>query len=182
MIVRPATPEDAQALADILNQVIAIGGTTAYQTPREPIYFAPFFGADPKTFLHVAVTDEAVQGMQWIEPLDPPRTHIGGIATFARPGTAQRGIGTALFEVTKAASAAAGYSEIYAKIRADNTGGLAYYDKMGFRDHLIDKAVPLDDGTPVDRITKQLILQTLALSQSRNSRTRSETFPGRVKM
>lgn len=158
MIIRLATPSDAPALADILNAVIAIGGTTAYQTPRDAAYFDPFFGKDAKVFLHLAETNEGLQGMQWIEPLDPPNTHIGGIATFARPGTAQRGIGTALFEVTKAACVAAGYTKIYAKIRADNTGGLAYYAKMGFRDHLRDAAVPLDDGTPVDRITKRLIL------------------------
>ncbi len=159
MIVRKAHPNDAPELVRILNAVIAIGGTTAYQTPRDASYFQPFIAAsDPKIFIHVAEAEDRLQGMQWMEPLDPPQTHIGGIATFARPGTAQKGIGTALFKATKQASQAAGYSELYAKIRADNAGGLAYYEKMGFRDHHVDTAVPLTDGTPVDRITKRLKL------------------------
>ena len=158
MIIRPATPADVPQLVDILNQIIAIGGTTAYQDPLDGSYLDRFFKGHAKTFLHVAETVDGIQGMQWMDALDPPNDHIGGIATFARPKTAQRGIGTALFDTTAAASIAAGYTELYAKIRADNTGGLAYYEKMGFRDHLVDRAVPLKDGTPVDRITKRLKL------------------------
>jgi hypothetical protein len=44
---------------------------------------------------------------------------------------------------------------INATIRADNTGGLAYYAKMGFETYGITKDVPLLDGTPVDRINKR---------------------------
>lgn len=159
MIIRKATPQDAAQLVDILNAVIAIGGTTAYETARALSYFDPFIDApDPRIFLHIAETQAGIQGLQWVEPLDPPQTYIGGIATFARPGTTQKGVGTALFASTRTASSVAGYTELYAKIRADNTGGLAYYEKMGFRDHLLDKAAPLKDGTPVDRITKRLKL------------------------
>lgn len=159
MIIRKASQSDVPELVDILNAVIAIGGTTAYQDPRTPDYFVPMIApTDPKLFIHVAEAGGQIQGMQWMEPLDPPKTHIGGIATFARPGTAQKGIGTQLFAMTRQASLDAGYAEIYARIRADNLGGLAYYEKMGFRDHLIDRAVPLKDGTPVDRITKRLRL------------------------
>ncbi|WP_298295479.1 GNAT family N-acetyltransferase [uncultured Litoreibacter sp.] len=158
MIIRPATPADVPRLIDILNQIIEIGGTTAYQDPLDAGYLDRFFTGNSKTFLHVAENVDGIQGMQWMDALDPPNDHIGGIATFADPTTTQRGVGTALFDITKAASLAAGYSELYAKIRADNTGGLAYYEKMGFRDHLVDRAVPLKDGTPVDRITKRLKL------------------------
>lgn len=33
MIVRTATPEDAQNMSEILNEIIAIGGTTAFLKP-----------------------------------------------------------------------------------------------------------------------------------------------------
>lgn len=159
MIVRKATLKDRPAMTAILNEIIAIGGTTAYERPLEPSYFDRFIDAsDPKTFLYVLEADGKLVGLQWTEPLDPPNAHIGGIATFAQPGTTQRGIGSALFETTKQVSRAAGYTEIEAKIRADNAGGLRYYSKMGFTDHTITKAVPLSDGTPVDRVHKRFRL------------------------
>lgn len=36
MIIRPATPADAPAMADLLNRIIAIGGTTAHQNRNRP--------------------------------------------------------------------------------------------------------------------------------------------------
>ena len=39
-----------------------------------------------------------------------------------------------------------------AALRADNVGGIAYYEKMGFSSWKIDKGVPLKSGRPVDRI------------------------------
>lgn len=159
MIVRKATLRDLDALAAILNEIIAIGGTTAFEEPLEPAYFDQFIDAlDPKVFLFVAEAEGIVVGLQWIEPLDPPNEHLGGIATFAQPGTTQRGIGSAMIEATRAASLAAGYSGIEAKIRADNTGGLAYYSKMGFEDHSVTRGVPLSDSTPIDRVHKRLTL------------------------
>ena len=34
MIIRPALPQDAPAMADLLNVIIAIGGTTAHEQPK----------------------------------------------------------------------------------------------------------------------------------------------------
>ena len=159
MIIREATHDDRSQMADILNPIIVAGGTTAYQDPLEPAYFNRFLDdPDPKVFLHVAQTEMGLQGLQWMSPLDPQHPHIGSIATFARPDTVQKGVGTALFAKTRQTSVDVGYTTLYAIIRADNTGGLAYYEKMGFRDHSRELAVPLKDGTPVDRITKRLML------------------------
>ncbi len=159
MIVRAAAMRDARQMTDILNEVIAIGGTTAYEDPLSPSYFEKLITSDdPKVFLHVVETEDGIQGLQWVEPFDPPDAHIGGIATFAKPGTAKKGIGTALFETTHKASMIAAYKVLSAKIRADNTGGLAYYGKMGFTDHSILEGEPLKDGTPIDRIIKRLSL------------------------
>lgn len=53
---------------------------------------------------------------------------------------------------------AAGLTAINATIRADNVGGLAYYTRMGFQPHAVQKGVPLADGTPADRVSKRLAL------------------------
>lgn len=168
MIVRKVTKQDRAAITGILNDIIAIGGTTAFEEPLEPGYFDRFITPpDPMHFMCVAETDEGVVGLQWMEPLAPPKAHLGGIATFAKPGTVQRGIGSALFKATLSECQALGYSGIEAKIRADNTGGLTYYSKMGFVDHCVTEAVPLRDGTPVDRIHKRfkLLKQTSTTAQ-----------------
>ncbi|GFE64783.1 GNAT family N-acetyltransferase [Litoreibacter roseus] len=159
MKIRLGNQDDVSQLVDILNEIITIGGTTAYQKPVSASYFDRLLDApDSKTFLHVAERDGCVAGFQWIEPLDPPDDHIAGIATFAKVSGVQRGIGSALFARTRTACRAAGFTEINATIRGDNTGGLAYYSKMGFEDHSVSANIPLDDGTPVDRIHKRLDL------------------------
>jgi L-amino acid N-acyltransferase YncA len=156
MNIRPLHPDDIPAMVAILNEIIAIGGTTAYQTPVSEAEFDRFrLPANAKTFLHVAEADGAIIGFQWLSP-DPEG--LGAIASFAHPDAAQRGIGTALFAATKAAAIAAGYKTLEATIRADNASGLAYYSKMGFEDFQTFKDVPLSDGTPVDRIQKRLSL------------------------
>lgn len=157
MIVRKATPQDFDAMTAILNEVIAIGGTTAYQNPIEPSFFDRFIPPeDSRTFLHVAEADGEVVGFQW---MSPDSNGMGIIATFAQPGTTQRGIGSTLFKQTLKCCVEAGYTLLDATIRADNSGGLAYYSKMGFEDHSVTRAVPLSDGTPVDRVHKRMSLR-----------------------
>ena len=156
MIVRKVTPDDRDAITAILNEIIAIGGTTAYEDPLEPAHFDRFITPeDNRTFLHVAEAGGAVVGFQW---MSPDKDGIGIIATFAQPGTTQRGIGSALFKETLKCCLEAGYTLLDATIRADNTGGLAYYSKMGFEDHSVTRAVPMKDGTPVDRVHKRMQL------------------------
>ena len=57
----------------------------------------------------------------------------GIIGTHVRPTAARRGVGRALFEVSRAAAANAGLQTIDATIAANNPEALAYYEAMGFR-------------------------------------------------
>ena len=61
-----------------------------------------------------------------------------------------------MFATTRPRALELGVATIVAQIRADNHGGLAYYEKLGFRTFDTLSAVPLIDGTPVDRILKRL--------------------------
>ena len=161
MIIRQATPDDAAEMAVLLNEIIRVGGTTAFQKETTVEAMQGFIRKLQTTgFIHVASDHETdtLLGYQSLESYpDLPKT-LGIIATFAKVGSTTRGIGTALFAATRQAAPALGFTELDATIRADNTGGLAYYSKMGFVDHSIAKAVPLDDGTLVDRISKRLKL------------------------
>ncbi len=75
-----------------------------------------------------------------------------------RIGEKGRGIGRLLSEATFEAARNDGYSEINATIRADNFEGLAFYTKIGFRDHSVQRAKPLGSGKIVDRVSKRRLL------------------------
>ena len=51
-----------------------------------------------------------------------------------------------------------GYTWINATIRADNEGGLAYYQSRGFETYQIVRDVPLAGGQRVDRVKKRFDL------------------------
>ena len=158
--VRPAVRADAAGLADLLNEIIAAGGTTAYETPFTPEAFADAHidGAGVITSILAEDDDGRPMGFQILLASDKLEPGWGDIGTFARRGSTTRGIGSALFAATRAAAVAAGLRAINATIRGDNTGGLAFYARMGFVDYAVARAVPLADGTPVDRISRRFDL------------------------
>lgn len=159
--IRPARAEDAPGLCDLLNRVIEIGGTTALERPLTTAEFTACFLEGPR-FLCCFVAEEegagALLGFQALERSSKLPEDWGDIATFARPEPKVPGVGSALFAATRAQARVLGLVAINATIRADNRGGLAFYAKMGFVDYAVAKAVPLADGTPVDRISKRCLL------------------------
>jgi L-amino acid N-acyltransferase YncA len=160
VIVRPATPADAAAMAELINVIIAIGGTTAYEEPFDAASMEASYIALPELVsCFVAEDAGAIVGFQGLmrsfDPDDPLPEGWATIGTFARVGITQRGIGSALFARTLEAARIAGIVVIDATIRADNPGGLAFYARQGFVDYDRLNAVPLKDGTPVDRVRKR---------------------------
>lgn len=154
--IRKAHPNDAPEMAALLNEIIAIGGTTAFENPVSDVFAAAEFIQESHVLCsHVAVDDDGlIAGFQYLTSDARDQDKIGDIATFARRSPVVKGVGTALFHSTQDAARSLGLSKLTAKIRADNTPGLAYYTKMGFVDFDVAKGVPLKDGTPVDRIIK----------------------------
>jgi ribosomal protein S18 acetylase RimI-like enzyme len=105
---------------------------------------------------HVAETSEGeIVGMQWITRRDTLPPEAADISTFAKPGLQGLGIGSKLFEATKAAAKALGYRWISANIRADNAGGLIYYQSRGFEDYGRIEGHRMADGQIVEKILKR---------------------------
>jgi L-amino acid N-acyltransferase YncA len=158
LIVRPYVHDDAASLTDLLNAVIARGGTTALEDAFTSEQLADTYLDGPNVHIClVAVETDTgrIEGFQTLGRYPTLSDEIGDIGTFAQIDGTKRGVGSALFaEMTKRARAL-GLSEINATIRSDNEGGLAFYTKQGFDDHAVTVAVPLKDGTPVDRIHKR---------------------------
>ena len=157
MIVRPARPADTEALLAILNEIIRIGGTTAYETPLSQQDFADHFLSGPDHIACFVAEDAQGQllGFQALERDPKLPDDCADIATFARRKPRVPGICAALFLETRRLAAARGFASINATIRTYNAPGLAYYTKMGFEDHSIDRDVPLQDGRLVDRVSKR---------------------------
>jgi L-amino acid N-acyltransferase YncA len=155
--VRNPIPLDAPHMARILNEIIEIGGTTAMTRPITGDDLIERMAANPgKSAWQVALDDtETVVGFQWIGPHTELPSKSCDIATFVQVGRTQLGIGSALFDATKAAAKALGYVWINATIRADNTGGLTYYQSRGFRDWHFDQGVALASGQVVNKISKR---------------------------
>lgn len=158
---RAAGALDARALAELLNEVIAQGGTTAITTPVSDQDIAAWMTRAPGQSAWTLAEDDrgVVLGFQWIEPAAYLPPEAAEIATFARVGRTGLGIGSALFRVTQDAARTLGYHWINANIRADNAGGLIYYQSRGFEDYGRINDYQLADGTTVDKILKRFDLR-----------------------
>ncbi len=148
-------------MAELINTIIAIGGTTAYEEPFDAASMdAAYISLPELVSCFAAEADGTLVGFQGLmrsfDPDDPLPDGWATIGTFARVGLTQRGVGGALFTQTLAAAREAGISVIDATIRADNTGGLAFYARQGFVDYDRLVGVPLKNGAPVDRVRKRL--------------------------
>lgn len=155
MDIRDTSPADAAPMAELLNAIIAIGGTTAHQEPKTAEQIRQGYIDGPEVRTSVLAEDQGqVIGWQSID-FWQGGFHIG---SFVRPGIQARGIGAAMFALTLERARAQAIPEIIASIRADNVPGLAFYARMGFVDFAHDPDFALKDGTRVGRIHRRLTL------------------------
>jgi L-amino acid N-acyltransferase YncA len=156
-----AATGDCREMAELLNDIIKAGGTTALTDPvsagdlRDWVLFSQ---PDHSTCQVARDSQGAVVGYQWIGPNATLPPGAVDIATFVRMGQTGLGIGSRLFDATRQAAQQLGYIWINATIRADNESGLTYYQSRGFRDWRFDEDVALPDGTLVNKISKRFDL------------------------
>lgn len=155
--VRKPIQLDAPHMARLLNKIIEIGGTTALTRPVTGDDLIEWMAVNAEQSAWRIALDhtETVVGFQWIGPHLNLPSEACDIASFVRVGRTQLGIGSALFEATAIAAKELGYVWINATIRADNTGGLTYYQSRGFRDWHLDEGVALASGQIVNKISKR---------------------------
>jgi L-amino acid N-acyltransferase YncA len=155
--IRAAQDDDAAPLCGILNEIIRIGGTTAIEDELDPDTFRQYFLSGPNRLccMVAEAPDGTLFGFQFLGSHADLPHDCGDISTFARQKPRSRGVGTALFAATLEIAGQLGLETINATIRADNTGGLAYYSKMGLQDDSLAPAVPLRSGKAVDRVSKR---------------------------
>lgn len=159
--IRRAGPLDARAMARLLNEIIKQGGTTALTKPLTEDDMKSWMASDAaRSAWHLAEDDAGgLLGFQLITPHPNLPPKACDIASFVRVGQAGLGVGSKLFEATRTAAHDLGYDWINATIRADNSGGLAYYQSRGFENWARDEYVALDNGMTVSKISKRYDLR-----------------------
>jgi L-amino acid N-acyltransferase YncA len=139
----------------ILNRIIAIGGTTAHESPKSEREVRADYIDGPDVLSSVVAEDGgAVIGWQSVGRWhgDP---HIG---SFVDPGVQAKGAGAAMFDLTCQRLRGQGVGYIIASIRADNVPGLAYYARIGFVGVGRDREFALSDGRIVGRVHRRFNL------------------------
>ncbi len=149
MIVRVAQPADVAAMTGLLNQIIAIGGTTAHQEVMTLMAVAAYYVSGPDVMSSVVAEDAGrVIGWQSVGHWQA-EAHIG---TFVQPDLQARGAGRAMFALTCDILRGQGVAKLIASIRSDNAPGLAFYARIGFVDFAQDPDFALKDGRVVGRV------------------------------
>ncbi|MCV3271118.1 GNAT family N-acetyltransferase [Roseobacter sinensis] len=137
MKVRQAVADDAAEISAFLEELKALGKRTR---PHDAAFVRDHYinGRDGIR-CSVAVDDSGeILGLQILSRATETNPWgvtpgWGIIGTHVKASAARRGVGRALFAVTRKAAADAGLKKIDASIGADNVEGLAYYDAIGFR-------------------------------------------------
>ena len=136
--IRHATPDDAEAIARILNAIIEARVYTALDTPFTVEQERAFIERFPsRGVFHVAVdtSDGRVVGFQDVEPFATYThafDHVGVIGTYVDLDRRRQGIASRLFDRTFSAARVKGYEKLFAFVRADNPAALATYLRQGF--------------------------------------------------
>ena len=137
-VIRQATPDDAEAVASVLNAVILEGEYTALTHPFTVDEERAFIeGLCDRSALFVAEMEQGIAGIQSIEPDAAARytdsmQHVATVGTWMHVGFRGRGIGRLLAEASFAFAQAQDYKKIAIQVLADNQRALRFYGNLGF--------------------------------------------------
>jgi ribosomal protein S18 acetylase RimI-like enzyme len=139
MEIREAAAVDAEAVSDVLQELVAAGK----RSNRSDAEFVLSHYIEHPHRLHcflAADEGEKVLGFQSLKianagnPYDTP-LGWGIVGTHVRPSAARRGVGSRLLAATLAGARKANLPAIEAYIGAQNRAALDYYEAMGFKNH-----------------------------------------------
>ncbi|WP_049644401.1 GNAT family N-acetyltransferase [Candidatus Rhodobacter oscarellae] len=136
MIIRDAVVGDVEQMSAFLKELTASGKR---KSPDDEAFVAAhYIDAPGKIRCSVADDEGSVLGFQSLQRAEDGNKWgvepgWGVIGTHIRPSAARRGVGRALFAVSRKAAEVASITAIDATIAADNPEALAYYEAMGFR-------------------------------------------------
>jgi L-amino acid N-acyltransferase YncA len=163
MLIREVHPDDAEAIAGVLNRIIEARVYTVLDTPftiAEERRFIEAFPARGTFLVAVSADGQKVVGFQNVEPFATYThafDHVGLIGTFVDLDFRRRGISGQLFQATFTAAWRQGFRKLLAYIRADNPGAKVSYAAQGFR--IVGTA--RDQARIGDRFVDEIIVEKM---------------------
>jgi len=133
--LRPFELEDLQLVDPWLQQAgIGVPRGTSHKVWGDRVR------SDPRIVCRVATRGAAVSGLF---RLDVAPDRMGELTVLVAPGLRSRGLGRAIVEAAMAEAACRGLRHVVALVRAENTGAVRFFSKIGFieseprvRDHV----------------------------------------------
>ena len=163
--VRDVRIEDAEAIAAILNPIIAARCYTALDTPvtvEQEREFIRSFPARGIFLVALDTTSNRIAGFQDVSPFGDfthAFDHVGVIGTYVDLERRRQGIASRLFAATFEAARRKGYEKFFTYVRADNDAGLQTYLRHGFR--IVGTAArhAKIDGKYIDEVVIEKIIE-----------------------
>jgi ribosomal protein S18 acetylase RimI-like enzyme len=134
MTIRPATPDDADAVWEIFHAVVA-GGDTYVFAPDTPRDQALDYFLGPDMVSRVAEIDGEVMGMYKLIPNRRDLgSHVANASFMVRPSAHGKGVGRALAEHCLDEARRAGYQAMqFNFVVSTNTGAVHLWQALGFK-------------------------------------------------
>jgi len=161
VVVRPATPDDAEAICAIYNQGIEDRSATLETELRTPSERRQWLSSrEPRHPVIVAETGGGVVGwgsLNLFNPRDAYR-HVVDFSVYVERGSRGTGIGRRLLERLIELARDLGYHKMVLSAFPFNPAGMALYEKMGFTRVGIYREQGLLDGKWVDTVIMERLL------------------------
>lgn len=138
-VIRKAIPDDAKAVASVINSVILEGKYTALTNPFTVEEERAFIiGLCDRSALFVAEVGGEIVGIQVIEPdalahFTDSMQHVATIGTWIHADFRGQRIGQLLAEASFRFGKAKEFKKIAIQVIADNTRALRFYGNLGFQ-------------------------------------------------
>ena len=160
--VRPATPGDAGAICLIYNQGIEDRVATLETDLRTPDERRQWLaGRGPRHPVIVAEARGDVVGWGSLNVFSPRKAYdsVADFSIYIERGWRGKGVGSRLLERLIELARELGYHKLVLSAFPWNTGGMALYQKLGFRTVGIYKEQGRLDGKWVDTIIMEKLLE-----------------------
>ena len=160
--IRPATTADADAIATIYNQGIEDRVATLETNLRTPDERRQWLAArSPRHPVIVAEAGGQVVGWGSLNVFNPRKAYdyVVDLSVYVERGCRGKGVGSRLLTRLIELARELGYHKLVLSAFPSNAGGMALYQKLGFRTVGIYKEQGKLDGKWVDTIIMEKLLE-----------------------
>jgi RimJ/RimL family protein N-acetyltransferase len=161
--IRRARPADAEGIASLMHAVVAERVHSAIDRAWMPDEERRYLESlSSREAFHVAVADTGqivgTQSLELFSTMLKTMSHVAHVGTFVLPTWRGRGVGPALFELTRPFAVAAGFRKLVITVRASNEQALSFYRGLGFVEcGRLSKQVVID-GKEDDEVLLEMFL------------------------